>query len=109
MTGGNSNGQPNSWWSYMFCGGLLRDTLYYSGCAFLIYGTAPWIMTSLGFTSAGIAKCSVAAWWQSLYGGKVLAGSTFSALQSSGAVGAFTGGVSKATLAAVPCFAFGAK
>lgn len=48
----------------------------------------PAILALLGFTPTGILAGSWAAWWMSLYGGKVAAGSLFSALQAVGATGA---------------------
>lgn len=53
-------------------------------------------LTLLGFTTAGIALGSIAAWIMSFFGGTIAAGSFFSILQSMGALGLyslFTSGV----------------
>lgn len=56
------------------------------GVAGVVAGPA--VLATLGFTPAGIAIGSWAAWWMASYGGKVAAGGLFATLQGVGATGA---------------------
>lgn len=64
----------------------------YASCFVAVGATGvvagPAAIAVLGFTPTGIVAGSWAAWWMSLYGGKVAAGSLFAALQAVGATGA---------------------
>ncbi|KAI5477483.1 hypothetical protein MNV49_006329 [Pseudohyphozyma bogoriensis] len=71
-------------------------------CGIVVLVT-PWLLATLGFTTAGVAAGSFAAAFQSFfYGGAVPAGSAFAAAQSAGATG-FGAGALKACAAAA-CF-----
>jgi len=63
-----------------------------------VYGV-PWLAGALGFTTAGIAAGSIAAWMMSLYGGTVAAGSVVAVMQSIGVIG--MGAVATAIVAAI--------
>ncbi|XP_075262639.1 uncharacterized protein LOC142354265 [Convolutriloba macropyga] len=65
------------------------------GAAVAVLG-APVLLGAAGFTTAGVAAGSLAAWMQTA---TTVSGSAFSVLQSVGAGGALTGSMAKAVLA----------
>ena len=77
----SSNGQGDEW--------CLKDyaTAGVVG-GLLSLAAAPFVLTWMGFTAAGVAAGSIAAGIQSaVYGGAVTSSSVFAALQSAGAAG----------------------